>query len=159
MPSSPAIVRLTADADLDDVAALEAASFSHPWSRDMLARELQNTNVSRIYAARDGGGSLVAFCACWFLADELHINTLAVRHSERRRGHATRLLRFVFREAVGEGMRRATLEVRRSNDAAVKLYKGLGFEIRGIRRNYYDNPVEDALLLWSEQLDLPADRP
>jgi len=86
MPSSPAIVRLTADADLDDVAALEAASFSHPWSRDMLARELQNTNVSRIYAARDGVGSLVAFCACWFLADELHINTLAVRHSERRRG-------------------------------------------------------------------------
>jgi ribosomal-protein-alanine N-acetyltransferase len=155
MPSSPAIVRLTADADLDDVAALEAASFSHPWSRDMLARELQNTNVSRIYAARDGVGSLVAFCACWFLADEVHINTLAVRHSERRRGHATRLLRFVFREAVGEGMRRATLEVRRSNDAAVKLYRGLGFEIRGIRRNYYDNPVEDALLLWSEQLDLP----
>ena len=158
MPSSPAIVRLTADADLDDVAALEAASFSHPWSRDMLARELQNTNVSRIYAARDGAGSLVAFCACWFLADELHINTLAVRHSERRRGHATRLLRFVFREAVGEGMRRATLEVRRSNDAAVQLYTGLGFEIRGIRRNYYDNPVEDALLLWSEQLGLP-DRP
>jgi ribosomal-protein-alanine N-acetyltransferase len=155
MPSSPAIERLTADADLDDVAALEAASFSHPWSRDMLARELQNTNVSRIYAARDGVGGLVAFCACWFLADEVHINTLAVRHSERRRGHATRLLRFVFREAVGEGMRRATLEVRRSNDAAVKLYRGLGFEIRGIRRNYYDNPVEDALLLWSEQLDLP----
>ena len=154
MPSSPAIVRLTADADLADVAALEAASFSHPWSRDMLARELQNTNVSRIYAMRDGVGSLVAFCACWFLADELHINTLAVRHGERRRGHATRLLRFLFREAVGEGMRRATLEVRRSNDAAVKLYKGLGFEVRGIRRNYYDNPVEDALLLWSEQLDL-----
>jgi len=158
MPSSPAIVRLTADADLDDVAALEAASFSHPWSRDMLARELQNTNVSRIYAARDGVGGLVAFCACWFLADELHINTLAVRHSERRRGHATRLLRFVFREAVGEGVRRATLEVRRSNDAAVQLYTGLGFEIRGIRRNYYDNPVEDALLLWREQLGLP-DRP
>ncbi len=155
MPSSPAIARLTADADLDDVAALEAASFSHPWSRDMLARELQNSNVSRIYTARDGAGTLVAFCACWFLTDEVHINTLAVRQSERRRGHATRLLRFIFREAVGEGMRRATLEVRRSNNAAVELYKGLGFEIRASRRNYYDNPVEDALLLWSERLDAP----
>jgi ribosomal-protein-alanine N-acetyltransferase len=154
MPSWPAIARLIADGDLDDVAALEAASFSNPWSRDMLARELQNANVSRIYAMRDGG-SLIAFCACWFLADELHINTLAVQHGERRRGYATRLLRFVFREAIAEGVRRATLEVRRSNEAALKLYARLGFEIRGVRRNYYEKPEEDALVLWSEQLDIP----
>ena len=146
------IARLAGDEDLADVAALEAASFSNPWSLDMLSRELQNTSVSRVYVMRDAAGTLVAFCACWFLGDEIHINTLAVNVGERRRGHANRLLRFVFREAAGEGVRRATLEVRRSNDAALNLYAGLGFEVRGVRRNYYQTPEEDALVLWSDDL-------
>jgi len=148
------IARLTGDADIDDVAALEASSFTTPWPRDMLARELQNTSMSRVYVMRDDGGRLIAFCACWLLADELHINTLAVQRSERRRGHATRLLRFVFREATSGGVRRATLEVRRSNAAALKLYERLGFTVHGVRRKYYDRPEEDALILWSEQLDI-----
>jgi ribosomal-protein-alanine N-acetyltransferase len=150
------IARLTDEADIDDVAALEASSFTMPWPRDMLARELQNTSVSRVYVMRDGDGRLVAFCACWLLADELHINTLAVQRRERRRGHATRLLRFVFRDAVSEGGRRATLEVRRSNTAALKLYERLGFTVHGVRRKYYQKPEEDALILWSEQLDMPT---
>ena len=152
------VARLTADTDavLDDVAALEASSFSNPWSREMLVRELRNASVSRVYVMRDSTGSLIAFCACWFLADELHINTLAVTPGERRRGHATRLLRFVFRDAIAEGVRRATLEVRRSNEAALKLYERLGFVVRGVRRNYYERPGEDALVLWSEQLS-PTD--
>jgi len=153
--ASYAIARLTANADLDEVAALEASSFTNPWSRDMLARELRNAPISRVYVMRDGQEYLVGFCACWFLADELHINTLAVRQELRRRGHATRLLRFVFREAAAEEVRRATLEVRRSNDAALKLYERLGFSVGGVRRNYYENPAEDALVLWSERLDIP----
>ena len=157
MPSSPAIARLTSDADLDEVIALEAASFTNPWSRDTLARELRNTAVSRVYVMRDGGGGLIAFCACWLLGDELHVNTLAVRDGERRRGHATRLLRHVFGEAVGEGAQRATLEVRRSNLAAIKLYERFGFEMRGTRRNYYGKPPEDALILWCDQLERTTD--
>jgi ribosomal-protein-alanine N-acetyltransferase len=146
------IARLAGEEDLADVAALEAASFSNPWSLEMLSREVQNTAVSRVYVMRDRAGMLVAFCACWFLGDEIHINTLAVSAGERRRGHATRLLRFVFREAAHEGLRRATLEVRRSNEAALNLYAGLGFEVRGVRRNYYQTPEEDALVLWSDEL-------
>lgn len=153
MPSWPGIARLTADAELEDVAALEAASFSNPWSRDMLARELRNSPVSRVYVMRDADGTLVAFCACWFLADELHINTLAVQPGERRRGHATTLLRHVFREAAAEGARHATLEVRQSNEAALKLYERLGFAVRGVRRKYYEKPIEDALVLWSGPLE------
>jgi ribosomal-protein-alanine N-acetyltransferase len=149
-----AITRLTGDADLDDVAALEASSFTHPWTRDMLARELGNADVSRVYVMRDTAGILLGFCACWFLADELHINTLAIRHDQRRRGHATRLLRFVFQQAAGEGLRRATLEVRRSNQAALRLYARLGFAVRGVRPKYYVKPEEDALILWSERLDM-----
>ena len=147
-----AITRLTDDADLDDVVALEKASFSHPWTREMLARELRNADVSRVYVMRDAPGVLLGFCASWFLADELHINTLAIRQEQRRRGHATRLLRFVFRQAAGEGVTRATLEVRRSNTAALRLYERLGFGVRGIRPKYYVQPEEDALILWSEQL-------
>ena len=159
MPSLPVIARLTGDADLDDVAALEAASFSNPWSRDMLARELRNTNVSRVYVMRAADGHLVAFCACWVIGDELHINTLAVREEERRQGHATRLLGVVFREASAEGIRRATLEVRRSNVAALRLYARLGFDVRGVRRNYYVKPDEDALILWRDRLDSTAEPP
>lgn len=147
------IARLTGEADLDEVAALEAASFTNPWSRGMLARELRNSDISRVYVLRDAAGALIAFCACWFLADELHINTLAVKHPARRHGYATRLLRFVFEEARAAHVTRATLEVRRSNTAALNLYRRLGFEVRGVRPKYYAHPVEDALILWSEKLD------
>lgn len=147
------VSRLAGEADLDEVAALEAASFTSPWSRDMLARELRNAAVSRVYVLRDQAGTVIAFCACWFLADEVHINSLAVKESARRRGHATTLLRSVFQEAIAQGARRATLEVRRSNEAALRLYRQLGFDVRGVRPKYYASPEEDALVLWSEQLD------
>lgn len=146
------ITRLSRDDDLDEVAALEAASFTNPWSRDMLARELHNSDVARVYVLRGPDGQLLAFCGCWFVFDELHINTLAVRIEERRRGLATRLLRFLFAEAAASGLTRATLEVRRSNEAALRLYERLGFEVRAIRPNYYSQPLEDALVLWSRKL-------
>jgi ribosomal-protein-alanine N-acetyltransferase len=148
------ISRLHQDDSLEEVVQLEAASFSSPWSREMLARELRNPDVARVYVLRDGGGALLAFCACWFIVDELHINTLAVRPELRRRGLATKLLHFAFREAAAAGIRRATLEVRRSNDAALKLYERLGFQVQAVRPNYYSGPVEDGLILWSHELDV-----
>jgi len=146
------ITRLWEADDLEEVAALEAASFTNPWSREILARELRNRDVVRVYVLRNPEHELLAFCSSWFIADELHINTLAVREDARRRGHATRLLRFVFAEAVFAGAEHATLEVRRSNEAALRLYERFGFEVKGIRPNYYSEPVEDALILWREKL-------
>jgi [ribosomal protein S18]-alanine N-acetyltransferase len=146
------IRRLRGGDDLDDVVALEAQSFANPWSRDMLARELRNSEVARVYVLRRPDGHLLAFCGCWFVYEELHINTLAVQVEERRRGLATTLLRFVFAEATAAGLSRATLEVRRSNEAALRLYERLGFEVQAIRPNYYSQPVEDALILWSRKL-------
>jgi len=156
--SEYSILRLESDDDLDAVARLEAASFSNPWSREMLARELRNPDVARVYIVRSRTGDLLAFCACWFIVDELHINTVAVQAHARRQGLATRLLRFVFAEAAATGIRRATLEVRRSNDAALKLYEGLGFTVQAVRTNYYSQPVEDGLVLWSDGLDLQTNR-
>jgi [ribosomal protein S18]-alanine N-acetyltransferase len=150
--SEYSITRLFETDDLEEIAALEAASFTNPWSRDILVRELRNRDVVRVYALRNAGQELLAFCSCWFVADELHINTLAVRDDARRRGHATRLLRFVFAEAAAAGVQHATLEVRRSNGAALRLYERFGFAVKGIRPNYYSQPVEDALILWREKL-------
>lgn len=146
------IRRLRHGDDLSSVVALEAAAFTNPWSRDTLERDLRNADVVHVYALEDGGGQLIGFCGCWFVFDELHINTLAVADQFRRRGHATRLLRFVLTEAAAVGITQATLEVRRSNVAALRLYDRLGFEIRGVRSDYYTQPVEDALILWSQKL-------
>jgi ribosomal-protein-alanine acetyltransferase len=118
----------------------------------MTAAKAGNTDVVRVYVLRDPDGQLLGFCGCWFVYDELHINTLAIGRPFRRRGHATRLLRFVLSEAAAAGIARATLEVRRSNDAALRLYDRFGFQVRGVRPDYYTEPVEDALILWSQNL-------
>ena len=98
------MARMTRDDDLDEVAALEAASFTNPWTREMLARELSHSDVARVYGLRGPDGRLLAFCACWIVFDELHINTLAVVAERRREGLATRLLGFLFAEAAAAGV-------------------------------------------------------
>ena len=130
--------------DLSAITALESGSFSNPWRPEALA-EMLRSDVTRVYVVRQPSREIVAFCACWVVAGELHINTLAVAPAHRRRGIATRLLRSVIETA---GIERATLEVRRSNTAALKLYEGLGFQTTAVRRGYYSNPDEDGLILW-----------
>ena len=146
------ISRSSSPADLAEVAALQRRSFSHGWGAEAIQWELENTNVARIYVARSASGDLVAYCACWIVFDELHINSLAVDERLRRQGIARRLLDQVVRDAIAEGARMATLEVRQSNAAARALYEGLGFRIEGVRRNYYQDPREDGLILWHRTL-------
>jgi ribosomal-protein-alanine N-acetyltransferase len=138
-------------ADLDAIVALEAQAFTNPWPRETLVWELTNSDVTRIYLLRGDAGAVVAFCVCWVVFDELHINTLAVAPDERRKGLATLLLRRVLAEASKEGARKATLEVRASNTAALALYERLGFRVTATRARYYTNPDEDALILWLEE--------
>jgi ribosomal-protein-alanine N-acetyltransferase len=140
------VERLHAPVTAEDraaVIAIEAASFANPWTEATLDGFLQ-TPVSHLYVARLGA-SIVAFCACWAINDELHINTVAVDAVCRRQGIAYALLREVLERS---GARRATLEVRRSNAAAVALYAKLGFEVTAVRTKYYQNPEEDGLILW-----------
>ena len=140
-----------ADADIDAIVALEGDSFTNPWSRDTLVWELGNSDVTRVYLLRDEEHRAIAFCIVWVIFDELHINTLAVSPAHRRRGVATFLLHEVMARAKEEGARRATLEVRASNAAALELYSRLGFTVSARRPNYYVNPAEDALILWREE--------
>jgi ribosomal-protein-alanine N-acetyltransferase len=131
------------ESDLLSIAALESTSFSNPWTPEALL-EMVSSEVTQLYVARYGR-QIVAFCACWVIAGELHINTLAVDGDLRRRGIATKLVQHVLAETA---VTKATLEVRRSNTAALKLYEGLGFSPTAIRKRYYSNPDEDALILW-----------
>ena len=143
---------LSSDADLDAVLAIEAESFTSPWTREMYIAELEHVGVSFCYLARDETRQTLGFCSFWRVLDELHVNNLAVAHAQRRRGIATALMTFVLNEGARLGAHRATLEVRRSNDAARRLYERLGFVAAGVRRAYYTNPIEDALVLWRERL-------
>jgi ribosomal-protein-alanine N-acetyltransferase len=144
--------------DIDDVAALEAESFTNPWTRAMLANELRESPSARLYGLRVHSGELAAFCACWIVADELHVNTVAVSPAFRRLGLGSALMREVMEQAAAAGAVRATLEVRRSNVPALRLYAALGFKIEAERPRYYTQPEEDALILWNQQLRVPNSR-
>lgn len=146
------IAPLASERDLDAVLHIEGESFSSPWTRDMYLAELKNVGVSFCYLARDEAGQAVGFCSFWRIVDELHINNLAVLPDYRRRGIASTLLMHVLREGVRLGARSVTLEVRRSNDDARRLYERFGFAASGVRRGYYTNPAEDALVMWCSNL-------
>jgi ribosomal-protein-alanine N-acetyltransferase len=147
---------LATESDLDAVLAIEEASFTNPWTREMYLAELENRGVSFCFLARNADRQVVGFCSFWRVVDELHINNLAVLPQHRRGGAATALLQHVFREGARLGAARATLEVRRSNEAARILYERFGFSVAGTRRAYYSKPVEDAIVLWREGLDTVA---
>jgi [ribosomal protein S18]-alanine N-acetyltransferase len=137
--------------DLDAVMRIEQESFTNPWTREMYEAELGNRGVAHCWLARDEGQP-VGFCSFWRILDELHINNLAVAPPRRREGIATTLLGHTLREGAKSGAKRATLEVRRSNTIAQRLYERHGFRIAAVRRGYYSNPVEDAIVLWTENL-------
>jgi ribosomal-protein-alanine N-acetyltransferase len=151
-PGSGVVIRRAGPDDFAAVEALQRRTFTNPWGTDAIRWELEHTDVARLYVCCAPAGALIAYCACWLIFDELHINSLAVDEGSRRRGMAQRVLHAVIAESVAAGARSATLEVRRSNDAARALYEGLGFRVEAVRRDYYTTPREDALILWHRTL-------
>ena len=143
---------MTSPDQIESVLAIEHASFTNPWTRDMYVAEQENRGVSFCYLAQDMNGSIVGFCSFWHVLEELHINNLAVLPAHRRLHIGTDLLVRVLADGAKLGARRATLEVRRSNEPAQKLYEKFGFTVAGVRRQYYSNPAEDALVLWRDGL-------
>jgi len=142
---------LSALAEIDAILAVERASFTNPWTREMYLAELDHHGVAFFYVARDADSRVIGFCSFWRILDELHINNLAVLPEYRRQGVASALLARVIEEGTSMGSRRATLEVRHSNEAARRLYGGFGFVVAGVRRGYYSNPIEDALVLCRDE--------
>ena len=142
---------LDGDEDLEGVLAVEDESFSNPWTKEMYAWELQNRSVCHLFVVRTPEDRVAGFCAFWLVVDEIHINNVAIRPALRGQGIGSHLMQRVFEEARRLGAKRATLEVRRSNEGARRLYERLGFYVAGKRPNYYTNPVEDALILWRDE--------
>lgn len=149
------VERLRDSSDLDGVLDVERASFNNPTTREWYEGELRRPDVCFIYVVRIPERRVAAFCAFWRVADQIHINNLAVHPDHRGRGLGTRLLARVLAEADALGAPNVTLEVRRSNSAAQRLYANAGFHVKGVRPNYYTQPIEDALVLWR---DAPGDR-
>lgn len=136
--------------DLEEVTALEAACFSRPWSyRDF---EEALANPDRVYlaaVAEEPPGGVIGGCMLTRIADEGEITNVAVYKQYREQKIATSLLEALFRlGAERYGITAFTLEVRSRNAAAVGLYEKLGFTVAGVRRNFYDRPQDDALILW-----------
>ncbi len=146
------IVPIESLEQIDDVLAIEDASFINPWTRQMYESDLANRGVSHIVVARTPSGEALGFCSFWIVLDELHLNNLAVLPGHRRAGVGSRLVEHVLAAACRLGATKATLEVRRSNDAAIRLYTRWGFLVSAVRRQYYSQPVEDALILWRDGL-------
>lgn len=141
------VERLAGPEDLDAVLAIEEASFNNPTTREWYEGELKRPEVCFIYVLRTTDLPVAGFCAFWLVADQAHINNLAVRPELRGRGLGSHLLESILTEARHLGAASLTLEVRRSNVPAQRLYAKAGFHEAGVRKNYYTQPVEDALVL------------
>lgn len=150
------IVPMTAD-HLDEVAELERICFSAPWSRNMLAEELDNA-LAAFLVALDDTGKVVGYAGVHVILDEGYITNVAVHPDFRRRGIAGKLLQVFLDFARGNSLAFLTLEVRASNQAAIILYGRHGFRSVGRRRNYYEHPREDAIIMTREFTDGTADR-
>jgi [ribosomal protein S18]-alanine N-acetyltransferase len=146
------VERLRDTGDLDGVLEIESLSFNNPTTREWYERELQRPDVCCIYILRTPEYPVAGFCAFWRIASEMHINNLAVRPELRGSGLGSVLLQASLDAAAGMGASSATLEVRRSNVAARRLYARAGFREAGVRRNYYTQPVEDALVLTRDSI-------
>jgi [ribosomal protein S18]-alanine N-acetyltransferase len=135
--------------DIDQVLAIEQASFTMPWSRNLFLSEFRSASVSMLMVALADVSvrSVIGYIVCWLVADEVHILNLAVDRSFRRQGMAKSIVLAALKRAHQKGAKRAFLEVRSSNTAAKKLYLDLGFTGTSVRRDYYDEPIEDALVM------------
>ena len=136
--------------DLPEVLVIESLSFAEPWTEEMFLQEFTSEGIAEPLVARVDEGSgerIVGFLCAWIVSGELHINNIGVHPSYRRRGVAAQLLEGMLGRAYAKGVTVSYLEVRASNEAAAALYRCYGYQPIGRRRNYYDHPQEDAIMM------------
>lgn len=147
MSEEPAIVlEPLEDEHVEDVMRIERESFPAPWTEAMFRQEVEEKWLSRSFVALQNR-SVVGYVVAWFLRGEVHVLNLAVTKSHQRQGIARRMLAHVVSLAHDEACHMVTLEVRVSNDPAKFLYLSMGFAPVGIRRRYYHDNNEDALVM------------
>lgn len=146
-------LRAPTSTDIPDLVALDQACFQGWWSAASYAQELGRPSsvVLGLWTHH-----LLALGCLWLILEEAHIILLAVHPQQRRQGFGKLLLGVLLHQATTRGATRATLEVRASNTPALALYAQFGFQTAGRRRDYYQNPREDGLVLWRNSLDSPV---
>ncbi len=138
------------ESDISRAAILEREAFSEPWSEDAFRDSLKLE--SSIFFAAEAEGMLLGYAGAYLILDEADITNVVVAPEWRRRGVASELLEALLAEAKSRGAKAATLEVRKSNAAAIALYEKKGFVSAGIRKRFYRCPTEDAVIMWNQAL-------
>lgn len=131
--------------DLDAVEAIEQKTFSDPWSRQSFSDTLGRPET--IYLAAEEENTIIGYCGLWGVLEEGQITNVAVEESHRGMGVGRQLMEKLLEMGRREGYTEFVLEVRMSNETAISLYKTLGFEPVGIRKNFYKKPVEHAVIM------------
>ncbi|MDR1068697.1 MAG: ribosomal protein S18-alanine N-acetyltransferase [Clostridiales Family XIII bacterium] len=150
-------IRRARPEDIDGMYRVERACFPLPWSRDDLKKDATE-NILAVYlvaeaasgSAGNGGNEIAGYAGVWVVLDEGHITNVAVHPDRRRQGVAAMLLLQLLEAAREKGAERFTLEVKRTNEAAISLYERYGFRITDYRKGYYREDGEDAAIMWRE---------
>lgn len=139
-------IRFMEERDIKAVAAIEKHIFSMPWSKQAFYDMLQNDKA--LYFVAEEEGVIAGYCGVFCIVGEGDIMNVAVVRERRGRGIASAMLHELLKQAADRGITEFTLEVRAGNTPAIHLYERLGFAIEGIRKNFYEKPTEDALIMW-----------
>ncbi len=141
------VIRKASLKDASNMAELDRICFAQPWSRQAFEEEL-NDNSAAFYLVAEVSGTIIGYVGQWEIVGEGHITNVAVHPGYRNLGIGTKMLRELIGLSSEKGIGCHTLEVRKSNEEAISLYKKFGFKIAGIRKEYYADNLEDALILW-----------
>lgn len=140
------IIRVANSRDLEGLVAIEEACFERPWSRESLAHDLDSNPLAIVICA-EINGEIAGYVDVWVIQEEGHINNVAVLPEFQRMHIATVLMHTMIHVTENKGVLSHTLEVARSNHAAISLYEMFGFRETGVRPHYYENG-DDALIMW-----------
>ncbi|MED3562030.1 ribosomal-protein-alanine N-acetyltransferase [Bacillus sp. MUM 116] len=141
------VFRYMREEDIDQILEVEHASFTTPWSREAFYNELNN-NKFAVYIVLEENDKIIGYCGAWIVIDEAHVTNIAILPEYRGKKLGEALLQKMMAEAREMGAKSMTLEVRVTNQIAQSLYRKFGFQNGGIRKNYYSDNQEDALVMW-----------
>lgn len=141
------MIRRMQKADIKAVFDIEMNTFAVPWPEASFHHELDENPAARYLVAENNAGEVIAYAGAWMIFEEAHITNIAVRKDFRGQGIGIALTRALIQYAANLGVQYMTLEVRRSNMVAQDMYRKLGFEKLGVRKQYYTDNGEDALLM------------
>lgn len=141
------VFRSMKEEDIDQIIEIEHASFTLPWSREAFYNEM-HLNKFAVYIVIEVEEKIIGYCGAWIVIDEAHITNVAILPEYRGRKLGEALMEKMMSVARDMGARSMTLEVRVTNHIAQSLYRKLGFQDGGIRKNYYSDNQEDALIMW-----------